>query len=210
MPSIIEISAELSRIWPELNREGPINREERIRAIISQLNQSDELAEADRRAGEAERKLASLEESEYRHSCWLSKAKGEAGYHNIISFDVVWSEILGKVKTCEAMADLIRHMWIHEGYKKNGYLQMTTEQKQMYCAAIGAEFDPIEPKFRDVETCQCRACIQKRGDTINGLPVEFSRMIVCEHCGNKRCPHANDHRNECTNSNEPGQPGSAY
>ncbi|MBW6637227.1 hypothetical protein KXT41_25380 [Salmonella enterica subsp. enterica serovar Weltevreden] len=29
-------------------------------------------------------------------------------------------------------------------------------------------------------------------------------------CGNKRCPHANDHRNACTGSNEPGQEGSAY
>jgi hypothetical protein len=35
-------------------------------------------------------------------------------------------------------------------------------------------------------------------------------FIVCEICGNKRCPHANDHRLECTNSNEAGQPGSAY
>ena len=38
----------------------------------------------------------------------------------------------------------------------------------------------------------------------------FTGMVVCATCGNKRCPHANDHRNECTGSNEPGQPGSAY
>ena len=36
------------------------------------------------------------------------------------------------------------------------------------------------------------------------------RMALCPDCGNKRCPKANDHRNACTNSNEPGQPGSAY
>jgi hypothetical protein len=36
------------------------------------------------------------------------------------------------------------------------------------------------------------------------------RMILCPICGNKRCPKANDHRNECTGSNEPGQKGSAY
>jgi hypothetical protein len=35
-------------------------------------------------------------------------------------------------------------------------------------------------------------------------------MILCPTCGNKRCPKANDHRNECTGSNEPGQKGSAY
>lgn len=35
-------------------------------------------------------------------------------------------------------------------------------------------------------------------------------MILCPRCGNKRCPLANDHRNECTGSNDAGQPGSAY
>lgn len=58
--------------------------------------------------------------------------------------------------------------------------------------------------------CQCRRCIQERGDTIAGYPVELVRMIVCQNCGNKRCPQANDHRNSCTKSNKPGQPGSAY
>jgi hypothetical protein len=38
----------------------------------------------------------------------------------------------------------------------------------------------------------------------------FRFMRVCATCGNKRCPHANDHRNDCTGSNEAGQPGSAY
>jgi len=36
------------------------------------------------------------------------------------------------------------------------------------------------------------------------------RMVLCPTCGNKRCPHANDHRNACTSSNAPGQPGSSY
>jgi hypothetical protein len=36
------------------------------------------------------------------------------------------------------------------------------------------------------------------------------RMVLCPDCGNKRCPKANNHRNACTNSNEPGQPGSVY
>lgn len=35
-------------------------------------------------------------------------------------------------------------------------------------------------------------------------------MILCEICGNKRCPHATDHELDCTGSNEPGQKGSAY
>lgn len=36
------------------------------------------------------------------------------------------------------------------------------------------------------------------------------RMILCSTCGNKRCPHATDHLLPCTDSNEPGQPGSRY
>ena len=35
-------------------------------------------------------------------------------------------------------------------------------------------------------------------------------MFLCERCGNKRCPHATNHRHACTGSNEPGQPGSEY
>jgi hypothetical protein len=55
------------------------------------------------------------------------------------------------------------------------------------------------------ELCQCRTCAEARNDI--GRLMMF---IVCPHCGNKRCPHANDHTNECSGSNEPGQPGSNY
>lgn len=37
-----------------------------------------------------------------------------------------------------------------------------------------------------------------------------TRMMLCRVCGNKRCPAAADHRNKCTGSNEPGQPGSLH
>lgn len=53
-----------------------------------------------------------------------------------------------------------------------------------------------------IPDCSCHTC----------RPVTMSdmRFVVCPECGNKRCPHANDHRNACTGSNEPGQEGSAY
>lgn len=62
--------------------------------------------------------------------------------------------------------------------------------------AYGAGNSPAIPD------CSCHSC----------RPVTFadSRFVVCPECGNKRCPHANDHRNTCTGSNEPGQEGSAY
>lgn len=53
-----------------------------------------------------------------------------------------------------------------------------------------------------IPDCSCRTC---RPVTISDM-----RFVVCPECGNKRCPHANDHRNACTGSNEPGQEGSAY
>lgn len=53
-----------------------------------------------------------------------------------------------------------------------------------------------------IPDCSCGTC----------RPVTFtdSRFVVCSECGNKRCSHANDHRNACTGSNEPGQEGRAY
>lgn len=35
-------------------------------------------------------------------------------------------------------------------------------------------------------------------------------FILCEVCGNKRCPHGTWHAHACTNSNKSGQPGSRY
>jgi hypothetical protein len=58
--------------------------------------------------------------------------------------------------------------------------------------------------------CGCRRCLDESKAEINGIPATSAMMILCAICGNKRCPHANDHRNVCTYSNEPGQPGSAY
>ena len=56
-----------------------------------------------------------------------------------------------------------------------------------------------------VNSCGCRQCRLDRDDRVNGLPYECCYMITCPKCGNKRCPHASDHRNECSESNELGQ-----
>ena len=64
----------------------------------------------------------------------------------------------------------------------------------------GIEIGPIDVSVERACTCYTCATDYHR----------MTRMIVCEICGNKRCPHGTDHRLECTNSNEPGQPGSRY
>lgn len=32
----------------------------------------------------------------------------------------------------ERLKQLIVHMWVHDGYERNGYRQMTSEQKELY------------------------------------------------------------------------------
>jgi len=73
----------------------------------------------------------------------------------------------------------------------------------------------MKTKSFDDTFCQCIACLRSRNEGAElfpgvFIPAEGLRMIVCETCGYKRCPHASDHRLECTNSNLPGQPGSVY
>lgn len=50
--------------------------------------------------------------------------------------------------------------------------------------------------------CWCETC--------RPITLLDMRMVLCPTCGNKRCPHATDHRNACTGSNEPGQKGSSW
>ena len=56
---------------------------------------------------------------------------------------------------------------------------------------------------RDGPVC-CIRCDEEK------QPLGLRRFIVCAICRNKRCPHATDHRNACTGSNEPGQEGSIF
>jgi hypothetical protein len=76
---------------------------------------------------------------------------------------------------------------------RNSGIPVDVDKIQSECEAGNS---PVIPD------CWCRTC---RPVTMNDM-----RFVVCPECGNKRCPHANDHNNACTGSNEPGQAGSAY
>ena len=69
---------------------------------------------------------------------------------------------------------------------------------------VYALYTAPQPVAREPQ-CWCLTCRPMRFED----PCSI-RMALCPTCGNKRCPKANDHRNTCTGSNEPGQPGSAY
>jgi hypothetical protein len=71
-----------------------------------------------------------------------------------------------------------------------------------------------ETQTHDSKGCTCHRCIEEFDLHVMcgkwKLPLSSTRMILCPTCGNKRCPHASDHRLACTDSNESGQPGSVY
>lgn len=71
----------------------------------------------------------------------------------------------------------------------------------------------------EVVSCRCHACavedaekrpLDKSRLLLGRIDPRLNRMFLCETCGNKRCPHAADHRLACSGSNEPGQEGSLY
>lgn len=67
-----------------------------------------------------------------------------------------------------------------------------------------AEAAGVEPP-----ECGCISCLDASGIKcpVMGIPIANTFMVVCPLCGNKRCPHASDHRYVCTGSNESGQVG---
>ena len=73
-----------------------------------------------------------------------------------------------------------------------------------FASAVLARWGSPQPVVREPQ-CWCLTCRPMRVDD-----PESIRMALCPTCGNKRCPKANNHRNQCSNSNEPGQKGSAY
>ena len=73
-----------------------------------------------------------------------------------------------------------------------------------FASAVLARWGTPQPVVREPQ-CWCLTCRPMRVDD-----PESIRMALCPTCGNKRCPKANNHRNQCSNSNEPGQKGSAY
>lgn len=88
---------------------------------------------------------------------------------------------------------LVKELTIRIGFRKRVEVDMTTWARPV------DRLEELPADATEVAVCGCRDCIRRRG-----LP-EPMRMIVCPKCGNKRCPHAGDHRFRCTYSNAPNQ-----
>ncbi|MDB6118574.1 MAG: hypothetical protein JWO08_2355 [Verrucomicrobiaceae bacterium] len=68
---------------------------------------------------------------------------------------------------------------------------------------------PLTAAVEERHLCGCQVCLEAREAGLE-LCLRSGRMVVCGICGNKRCPHATDHGQACTGSNESGQPGSVW
>lgn len=64
---------------------------------------------------------------------------------------------------------------------------------------------PQPEERRSGRACGCLRCRAARLGAVGVL--SDLEMVVCSRCGNKRCPHASNHRMACTGSNEPGRVG---
>ena len=94
------------------------------------------------------------------------------------------------------IAEMMRDTW--------GCASIAPRHALEFARAVLAKGGSPQPVVREPQ-CWCLTCRPMRVDD-----PESIRMALCPTCGNKRCPKANNHRNQCSNSNEPGQKGSAY
>lgn len=73
-----------------------------------------------------------------------------------------------------------------------------------------ATIEALRDAIWNADCLQCRDEAQQKIDSLHSGVFPAYQMIVCRACSNKRCPKATNHRLDCSNSNEPGQRGSAY
>ena len=88
-----------------------------------------------------------------------------------------------------------------ESEREPGSVQIYPEAALRAAPAGTGDADRVEGLRKAAgRPCSCWACIKARGER----PRHF---VVCQTCGNKRCPHCSDHRFKCTGSNDVDQVG---
>ncbi len=113
----------------------------------------------------------------------------------------MWDQAGGEMPTSEDLDGLCTLLleagvFLRGQYDRERAIELAREEvRQKHLKAIDTGAIP----------CPCSKCLDARGAN---KPRQW--MVLCPMCGNKRCPHAANHENTCTNSNESGQPGSNY
>lgn len=79
-----------------------------MQKTIDQLRSN--LADADRRAGEAERRLEYANDTIFKSNEWRDRAKVSLGYDRRISFDYVWRDVIELLGGQERARALVRDL----------------------------------------------------------------------------------------------------
>ena len=117
------------------------------------------------------------------------------------SFDIVGAKI-----TSAGTKIKIRHCSIADVLMDNP--EMPVDTSTTGCQASNAEHAVMVARWRATGRRFCAGVFDHPDDM--DVPIALGLMLLCPTCGNKRCPKATDNALDCTGSNEPGQPGSAY
>lgn len=132
----------------------------------------------------------------------------EAGKSEALGLKVIVAQLRERAEKAEAEGDvLFRRLNVAREQRTIAEARVKELEAQLEFDRSPSRIDDLQYVLRcagsiDLSNCDCHSC--------QPITMANNRMIVCATCGNKRCPHANDHRNACTGSNDPGQAGSAY
>lgn len=106
--------------------------------------------------------------------------------------------------------DMLVLEWILERIRDFGQIYRSNISTATFDQPVASASQGTKP----LADCKCIDCLDRSGLTTVfmgiEMPISSTMMVLCQLCGNKRCPHAKNHELVCTNSNEPGQKGSAY
>ncbi|HHT4407709.1 hypothetical protein [Klebsiella pneumoniae] len=122
-------------------------------------------------------------------------------------FKKLASELVDNLVDCGGLDEGVKEKYLEWAEKtcRAAMLQtksLTSINPAPDLVSLQKKAESIIGNYPGIPDCWCRTC---RPVVLNDM-----RFVVCPDCGNKRCPRANDHKNACTGSNEPGQEGSAY
>lgn len=123
----------------------------------------------------------------------------------------------GVVVPVEPTPEMVEAGWRAKGGSHEGRpvwkCTVDVQVALIYLAMLAARpAAPTQSAAQTGEACRCSRCVNEAvaAEGGSGFDTRLMQMFLCTQCGNKRCPHATDHRLSCTNSNEAGQEGSSY
>lgn len=178
-----ELAAEIARLIPELNQDGLLNNTLTIEGIINRSINSHAVC----------------------IYCGTVHLYGTPDEQNKLTDHIMSCEknpMVKLVADCKALCEqfdketasfekLIHHIYIHDNYADCGFLQMTTEQKKLFCAVL--------------DNCGMTECVVRLREFIaEEPPLDAPEILHCEQCrkpyqsaGNDpkicpRCIHSED------------------